>query len=115
MSEKIVKLNLRLPGGLHRRLQKEAKQNNVSLNTEIINQLTAIEQLVTDRERLVTDFERRSADFERLAETTNEKMDKLLELSARRALEHKAFMEYLAEERAKSAEDQPKPGAKPGA
>jgi hypothetical protein len=39
MPEKVVKLNLRLPGGLHRRLQKEAELNHVSLNTEIINQL----------------------------------------------------------------------------
>jgi predicted HicB family RNase H-like nuclease len=34
-----VKLNLRLPKGLHRRLAQQAKRNNVSLNTEIINLL----------------------------------------------------------------------------
>jgi HicB-like protein involved in pilus formation len=34
-----VKLNLRLPKSLHRKLQRDAKRNNVSLNTEIIHQL----------------------------------------------------------------------------
>jgi len=33
----IVKLNLRLPKGLHRHLVQQANRNNVSLNTEIIN------------------------------------------------------------------------------
>jgi hypothetical protein len=37
----IVKLNLRLPKKLHRRLTQQAKRNNTSLNTEIINVLTA--------------------------------------------------------------------------
>jgi hypothetical protein len=34
-----IKLNLRLPKPLHRRLKQQAKRNNVSLNTEIVNQL----------------------------------------------------------------------------
>jgi hypothetical protein len=34
-----IKLNLRLPKALHRRLKQQAKRNNVSLNTEIVNQL----------------------------------------------------------------------------
>jgi HicB-like protein involved in pilus formation len=34
-----IKLNLRLPKSLHRRLTREAKENSVSLNTEIIHQL----------------------------------------------------------------------------
>jgi hypothetical protein len=38
-----VKLNLRLPKRLHRRLVQQAKGNNVSLNTEIINQLEGAE------------------------------------------------------------------------
>jgi hypothetical protein len=38
MSE-IVKFNLRLPKSLHRRLQRDAAKNNVSLNTEMVNQL----------------------------------------------------------------------------
>jgi hypothetical protein len=33
----IVKLNLRLPKALHRHLVQQAKRNNASLNTEIIN------------------------------------------------------------------------------
>jgi hypothetical protein len=33
----IVKLNLRLPKALHRRLVQQAKRNKASLNTEIIN------------------------------------------------------------------------------
>ena len=43
MSEKsivdVVKLNLRLPKALHKKLRQAAQSNNVSLNTEIINQL----------------------------------------------------------------------------
>ena len=35
-----AKLLLRLPKPLHRRLQQDAKRNNVSLNTEILNQLS---------------------------------------------------------------------------
>jgi predicted HicB family RNase H-like nuclease len=46
MSEKnivdVVKLNLRLPKALHRKLSQAAKTNNVSLNTEIINQLEGV-------------------------------------------------------------------------
>jgi hypothetical protein len=38
-TDDVVKLNLRLPKALHRKLQQAAKANNVSLNTEIINQL----------------------------------------------------------------------------
>jgi hypothetical protein len=34
-----IKLNLRLPKPLHKRLKQQARRNNVSLNTEIINQL----------------------------------------------------------------------------
>jgi hypothetical protein len=34
-----IKLNLRLPKQLHKRLKQQAKRNNVSLNTEIVNQL----------------------------------------------------------------------------
>src|SRR5262245_35120701 len=34
-----IKLNLRLPKALHRRLVQQAKHHNVSLNTEIVNQL----------------------------------------------------------------------------
>jgi len=37
----VVKLNLRLPKALHRKLHQAARANNVSLNTEIINQLEA--------------------------------------------------------------------------
>ena len=50
-TDDVVKLNLRLPKALHRKLQQAAKANNVSLNTEIINQLEGrssqtIEQLI---------------------------------------------------------------------
>jgi hypothetical protein len=34
-----IKLNLRLPKPLHKRLKQQSRRNNVSLNTEIINQL----------------------------------------------------------------------------
>jgi hypothetical protein len=39
-----VKLMLRLPRSLHKRLQQQAKRNNVSLNTEIVNQLERHEE-----------------------------------------------------------------------
>jgi HicB family len=39
MASDTIKLNLRLPKGLHRRLTQQARRSNVSLNTEIINQL----------------------------------------------------------------------------
>jgi hypothetical protein len=35
----VTKFLLRLPKGLHKRLAQQAKRNNVSLNTEIINLL----------------------------------------------------------------------------
>jgi hypothetical protein len=38
-TDDVVKLNLRLPKALHKKLRQAAKTNNVSLNTEIINQL----------------------------------------------------------------------------
>jgi hypothetical protein len=38
-ADDVVKLNLRLPKALHKRLHQAAKANHVSLNTEIINQL----------------------------------------------------------------------------
>ena len=55
-----VKLNLRLPKRLHKRLQVEASANNVSLNTEILNQLDApkgvkavVDQIAQENESLV--------------------------------------------------------------
>jgi hypothetical protein len=39
-----VKLMLRLPRSLHKRLQQQAKRNNVSLNTEIVNELERHEE-----------------------------------------------------------------------
>jgi hypothetical protein len=35
----VVSIHLRLPEALHRRLKKEARANNVPINTEIVNQL----------------------------------------------------------------------------
>ena len=39
MPDDVTKFLLRLPKGLHKRLSQQAKRNNVSLNTEIINLL----------------------------------------------------------------------------
>src|SRR5262249_465847 len=44
-----IKLNLRLPKPLHRRLKQQAKRNNVSLNTEIVNQLEGHEVATATR------------------------------------------------------------------
>ena len=44
-----IKLNLRLPKALHRKLVQQAKRNNVSLNTEIVNQLEGYEASVIKR------------------------------------------------------------------
>jgi len=35
----IVKFNVRLPKPLHRRLQRDAAKNNVSMNTQMVNEL----------------------------------------------------------------------------
>src|SRR5262249_52021953 len=48
MADEIVKLNLRLPKDLHKRLQKAAKQKNVSLNTQIINELEGGPRFATE-------------------------------------------------------------------
>src|SRR5262245_6085206 len=40
-----IKLNLRLPKPLHKRLKQQARRNNVSLNTEIVNQLSNAKEL----------------------------------------------------------------------
>jgi Arc-like DNA binding domain len=39
MAAETTSLHLRLPKGLYRKLQRQARQNRVSLNTEIIHQL----------------------------------------------------------------------------
>jgi predicted CopG family antitoxin len=44
-----VKLNLRLPKRLHRQLVQQARRNNVSLNTEIVNQLEGSEAATAKR------------------------------------------------------------------
>jgi hypothetical protein len=44
-----IKLNLRLPKPLHRRLKQQAKRNNVSLNTEIVKQLEGSETATAKR------------------------------------------------------------------
>jgi hypothetical protein len=44
---KAIKLNVRMPPALHKRLKQQAKRNNVSLNTEIVNQLSCRETLAT--------------------------------------------------------------------
>jgi HicB family len=44
-----AKLVVRLPKSLHRRLKQQAKRNNVSLNTEIVNQLEGAEGALLER------------------------------------------------------------------
>jgi hypothetical protein len=44
-----IKLNLRLPKSLHKRLKQQARRNNVSLNTEIVNQLEGSEAATAKR------------------------------------------------------------------
>src|SRR5262245_66629777 len=44
-----IKLNLRLPPALHKRLKQQARRNNVSLNTEIVNQLEGAETSMAKR------------------------------------------------------------------
>jgi hypothetical protein len=44
-----IKLNLRLPKPLHKRLKQQARRNNVSLNTEIVNQLEGAEAAAVER------------------------------------------------------------------
>jgi hypothetical protein len=44
-----IKLNLRLPKPLHKRLKQQARRNNVSLNTEIVNQLEGYEAATIKR------------------------------------------------------------------
>jgi HicB family len=44
-----IKLNLRLPKSLHRHLRQEARRNNVSLNTEIVNELERERKLAIPR------------------------------------------------------------------
>jgi HicB family len=44
-----IKLNLRLPKHLHKRLKQQARRNNVSLNTEIVNQLEGSEAATFER------------------------------------------------------------------
>jgi len=46
-----IKLVLRLPKPLHKRLKQQARRNNVSLNTEIINQLEGHEAATVERAR----------------------------------------------------------------
>jgi len=41
MAADTTSLHLRLPKNLHRRLRRQARHNNVSLNTEIVNQLSS--------------------------------------------------------------------------
>ena len=44
-----IKLNLRLPKALHKQLKQQARRNNVSLNTEIVNQLEGAEAAAVER------------------------------------------------------------------
>jgi len=44
-----IKLVLRLPKSLHRRLKQQANRNHVSLNTEIVNQLEGYEAATIKR------------------------------------------------------------------
>ena len=44
-----IKLVLRLPKPLHKRLRRQANRNNVSLNTEIVNQLEGYEATTIKR------------------------------------------------------------------
>jgi HicB family len=48
----MAKFLLRLPKGLHRRLAQQAKRNNVSLNTEILNLLEG--RGAADMEKIAT-------------------------------------------------------------
>jgi hypothetical protein len=44
-----VKFLLRLPKGLHRRLLQDAKRRNVSLNTQIVDELQGYEKAAVER------------------------------------------------------------------
>jgi hypothetical protein len=66
-----IKLNLRLPKPLHKRLKQQARRNNVSLNTEIVNQLEGHhEAALKDAIRVVVEPLIDSA-FERATEATD--------------------------------------------
>lgn len=52
MPDDMAKFLLRLPKGLHKRLVQQAKRNNVSLNTEIINLLEG--RGAADMEKIAT-------------------------------------------------------------
>jgi predicted HicB family RNase H-like nuclease len=48
-AQAMVQLHLRLPQKLHRRLMQQAKRNNASLQTEIVNQLEGYEVATVKR------------------------------------------------------------------
>jgi hypothetical protein len=49
MAADTTSLHLRLPKALYKKLQREARRNNVSLNTEIVNQLEGHEAATAER------------------------------------------------------------------
>jgi ribosomal protein L18E len=91
----VVKLNLRLPKRLHRRLQTEASANNVSLNTEILNELDAskgvkavVGQMAQENEKLVVVLNKVMDQHEKLVTEVT-----LLTNLLRRALDNIAALE----------------------
>jgi hypothetical protein len=116
-------LHLRLPKGLYKRLQQQAKRNNVSLNTEIVNQLEGQEAAFVERvaekmrplvedilqrtapgdeliRRLIADVVRVPTEAERLQHLRDLFSGTLLSPSVRRA-GMEAIREYQAAEPAK--------------
>jgi hypothetical protein len=49
MAAETTSLHLRLPNALYKRLHRQARRNNVSLNTEIVNQLEGYEGAMVKR------------------------------------------------------------------
>jgi hypothetical protein len=55
MAAETTSLHLRLPKGLYRKLQRQAKQNGVSLNTQIVQLLTRVVGFVGPSGQIPTD------------------------------------------------------------
>ena len=75
MAADTTSLHLRLPKTLYKRLQRQAKRNNVSLNTEVVNQLEGAEAAeAKQRAEAMKPF------FEKLIEDTTKKVSRELQI-----------------------------------
>jgi hypothetical protein len=96
--EEIIKLNLRLPERLHRRLEREVARKGRSLNWEIISRLQDSFNLDEIRQEARDLLQKSSFDASAIADHTRDGIKMLIEMAAERVARAQVMAQRLTDE-----------------